>query len=466
MADRSLRFGLLIRLSSALIVLLALDAVACYFTALYFANLVYDRWMMDDARSLAQAVHSGPDGKVRFDLPAVGLQVFQFDSIDKNYFRISSAQQGYIAGERDLPDPPPVEPGGTQIRYTTVDGQRVRQVSTRVIPPLSQDVVTIEIAETLMKRSTLAREILFGMAAPQVALLAFALVLAWLGVSRGLKPLTDLAAQIQSRDQNNLSPISHDVSPKETRVLVERINDLLGRLNSAIQAQKRFVADAAHQLRTPLAAVMLHAERAERAADTATEREALRALRKSTERAARLSQQLLSLARAEPEAAVVVDLKPVDLGALARRVGEEWIPRALEQDVDFGLIVPDEPVSIAGDDRLLAEMLSNLIDNALRYGGRSGHVTVIVEGGAIPKISVQDDGPGIPTEERQKIFERFYRVTGSTGEGCGLGLAIVQEIARLHRSTVEVSSGLDDRGSRFTVSFGAMAHTSPTAASA
>jgi len=466
MADRSLRFGLLIRLSSALIVLLALDAVACYFTALYFANLVYDRWMMDDARSLAQAVHSGPDGKVRFDLPAVGLQVFQFDSIDKNYFRISSAQQGYIAGERDLPDPPPVEPGGTQIRYTTVDGQRVRQVSTRVIPPLSQDVVTIEIAETLMKRSTLAREILFGMAAPQVALLAFALVLAWLGVSRGLKPLTDLAAQIQSRDQNNLSPISHDVSPKETRVLVERINDLLGRLNSAIQAQKRFVADAAHQLRTPLAAVMLHAERAERAADTATEREALRALRKSTERAARLSQQLLSLARAEPEAAVVVDLKPVDLGALARRVGEEWIPRALEQDVDFGLIVPDEPVSIAGDDRLLAEMLSNLIDNALRYGGRSGHVTVIVEGGATPKISVQDDGPGIPTEERQKIFERFYRVTGSTGEGCGLGLAIVQEIARLHRSTVEVSSGLDDRGSRFTVSFGAMAHMSPTASSA
>ena len=466
MADRSLRFGLLVRLSSALIVLLVLDAVACYFTALYFANLVYDTWMKDDARSLAEAVHSGPDGQVRFDLPAVGLQVFQFDSVDKNYFRISSAQQGFIAGERDLPDPPPGEPGGTQIRYTTVDGQTVRQVSTRITPPFSQDVVTIEIAETLKKRSTLAREILFGMAAPQVALLAFALLLAWVGVSRGLKPLTDLAAQIHSRDQNNLSPISADVSPRETRVLVERLNDLLGRLNSAIQAQKRFVADAAHQLRTPLAAVMLHAERAERAADTATEREALRALRKSTERAARLSQQLLSLARAEPEAAIVVDLKTVDLGALARRVGEEWIPRALEQDVDFGLIVPDEPVSIAGDDRLLSEMLSNLIDNALRYGGRSGHVTVIVEGGSTPKISVQDDGPGIPTEERQRIFERFYRVPGSSGEGCGLGLAIVQEIARLHRSTVEVSPGLDDRGSRFTVSFGTAARRSPIAASA
>jgi two-component system, OmpR family, sensor histidine kinase TctE len=465
MADRSLRFGLLIRLSSALIVLLVLDAVACYVTALYFANRVYDRWMSDDARSLAQAVHTS-NGQVRFDLPAVGLQVFQFDSIDKNYFRISSAQQGYIAGERDLPDPPAGEPGSTQIRYTTVDGQKVRQVSTRITPPLSQDVVTIEVAETLMKRSTLAREILLGMAAPQVALLAFALLLAWLGVSRGLKPLTDLAAQIEARDQNNLSPISQEVSPRETRVLVGRLNDLLGRLHSAIQAQKRFVADAAHQLRTPLAAVMLHAERAERAADTATEREALRALRKSTERAARLSQQLLSLARAEPGAAIVVELKPIDLGALARRVGEEWIPRALEQDVDFGLIVPDEAVSIAGDDRLLAEMLSNLIDNALRYGGRSGHVTVIVEGGRTPRISVQDDGPGIPAEERQKIFERFYRVTGSCGEGCGLGLAIVLEIARLHGSTVEVSPGLDDRGSRFTVSFAPEAHRSLNAASA
>src|SRR5262249_54983314 len=154
-----------------------------------------------------------------------------------------------------------------------------------------------------------------------------------------------------------------------------------------------------------------------------------------------------------------VEFKAVDLVALARRVGEEWVPRALKRDIDFGLIVPDTPVRITGDDRLLSEVLSNLIDNALRYGNRSGRVSVIVEDGPMPKLAVQDDGPGIPEDERARIFERFYRVPGSDGDGCGLGLAIVEEIARLHSSTVEVGAGSDGRGSRFTVTFGSTAAT-------
>jgi two-component system sensor histidine kinase TctE len=278
--------------------------------------------------------------------------------------------------------------------------------------------------------------------------------LAWLGVSRGLKPLTDLASQIEARDHNNLSPVPQTGLPREARVLAARINELLARLGSAIRAQKRFVADAAHQLRTPLAAVMLQVERAERAPDGATEREALRALHRSVERAGRMTQQLLALARTDPEAINAVELKSLDLVALARRVGEEWIPRALKRDIDFGLIVPSGPVLIAGDDRLLSELLSNLIDNALRYCGAAGRVSVIVEGGPQPTLAVQDDGPGIPEDERVRIFERFYRVPGSSGDGCGLGLAIVEEIARMHRSTVEVSTGTDARGSRFTVVFG------------
>jgi two-component system sensor histidine kinase TctE len=278
--------------------------------------------------------------------------------------------------------------------------------------------------------------------------------LAWLGVSRGLKPLTDLASQIEARDQNNLTPVPHTDLPYEARVLAARINELLARLDNAIRAQKRFVADAAHQLRTPLAAVMLHAERAQRAPDGATEREALRALHRSVERAGRMSQQLLALARTDPDAINAVELKPLDLVALARRVGEEWIPRALKRDIDFGLIVPDTPVRITGDERLLSELLSNLIDNALRYSSPAGRVSVIVEAGPPATLAVQDDGPGIPEDERVRIFERFYRVPGSDGDGCGLGLAIVEEIARLHSSTVEVSTASDARGSRFTVLFG------------
>jgi two-component system sensor histidine kinase TctE len=451
--DRSLRVGLLSRLGPVLVLLLTLDAVACYFTALHFANLVYDRWLIDSTRSLAQAVRS-EQGRIEFDVPRVALQIFQFDEVDRTYFKIVSARRGFLAGDNGLPDGPTVPINGIRLADATLQGQSVRVVSTRIAPPRTDDSVTVSIAETLIKRTTLARDILLAMVAPQVALVGIASLLAWLGISRGLKPLTDLASQIEARDQNNLTPVPQTGLPREARVLAERINALLVRVDSAIRAQKRFVADAAHQLRTPLAAVMLHAEWAQRAPDGATEREALRALHRSVERAGRMSQQLLSLARTDPGATNAVELKLLDLVALARRVGEEWIPRALKRDIDFGLIVPDTPVRIIGDDRLLSELLSNLIDNALRYSKPAGRVSVIVEAGLQPKLAVQDDGPGIPEDERVRIFERFYRMPGSDGDGCGLGLAIVEEIARLHSSTVEVSAGSDARGSRFTVVFG------------
>jgi two-component system sensor histidine kinase TctE len=451
--DRSLRVGLLTRLGVVLVLLLTLDALACYFTALYFANLVYDRWLTDSTRSLAQALRT-EGGRIEFDLPRIALQIFQFDEVDKTYFKVSSVARGYIAGEKLVPDDvaaPPV--GGIRLRYITLHDRRFRLVSTRVAPPDTRDIVTVSVAESLIKRTTLTRDILLAMVAPQIALLAIALPLAWLGVSLGLKPLTDLALQIQARDQNNLTPVPQVGLPRETSVLVARINELFARLQNAIWAQKRFVADAAHQLRTPLAGVLLHAERAERAQDASTKRDAFRALHLSIERAARLVGQLLALARTDPEATASIQLKMVDLGALARAVGEDWVRRALERDIDFGLVVPEERVLVRADDRLLGELLSNLIDNALRYSHASGRVTVIVEGGAQPKLSVQDDGPGIPESERRKIFDRFYRLPDATGEGCGLGLAIVDEIARLHGCTVEVSSGSEQRGSRFTVVF-------------
>ncbi|MFL6604051.1 MAG: sensor histidine kinase [Steroidobacteraceae bacterium] len=454
MNDRSLRVGLLSWLGPVLVLLLALDALACYFTALHFANLVYDRWLIDSTRSLAQAVRA-EQGRSEFVLPSVALQIFQFDEVDKTNLKIVSARRGLLAGDRDLPADTSVPINGIHLADATLQGQRVRVVTTRVAPAQTDDTVTVSIAETLIKRMTLARDILLAMVAPQVALLGIGSLLAWLGVSRGLKPLTDLASQIEARDQNNLTPVPQTGLPREARVLTARINELLARLDSAIRAQKRFVADAAHQLRTPLAAVMLHAERAQRAPDEATEREALRALHRSVERAGRMSQQLLALARTDPDAINAVELKPLDLVGLARRVGEEWIPRALKRDIDFGLIAPEAPVRITGDERLLSELLSNLIDNALRYCSPGGRVSVIVESGPPATLAVQDDGPGIPEHERVRIFERFYRVPGSDGDGCGLGLAIVEEIARLHSSTVEVSAASAARGSRFTVVFGA-----------
>lgn len=448
----TLRFGLLLRLGGALVLLLALDAVASYFTALHFANLVYDRWLIDSTRSLAQAVRT-TDGRVVFDLPAVGLDVFQFDEVDKTYYRIQSARRGLIAGEPALPMQAPSPIGAIRLADGTVHGQSVRLVWIRIVPAGADDVVTVAVAETLIKRATLTREILLVMGAPQIALLGFALLLAWLGVSRGLKPLTDLAREIESRDHHNLAPVSEAGLPREARVLATRINELIGRLGSVIGAQKRFVADAAHQLRTPLAAVLLHAERAERAPDSESERLALRALHASVERAARLIQQLLTLARTDPEAAASTQFGLIDLTGLARRVGEEWVARALEHDLDFGLVVPEQAVSVRGDERLLTELLSNLIDNAFRYGRRQGRVTLMVEAGVSPSLSVEDDGPGIAAAERHRIFERFYRAPGAGGDGCGLGLAIVREIASLHEANVEVTSGENGDGVRFCVTF-------------
>jgi signal transduction histidine kinase len=453
MNNASLREGLLLRLGGALVLLLALDAVASYFTALHFANLVYDRWLIDSTRSLAQAVRTANDHVV-FDLPAAGLEVFQFDEVDKTYYKIQSLQRGLIAGDAALPAIAPSPIGAIQLTHSTVHGQAVRLVWIRIAPAGSQDVVTVAVAETLVKRATLTREILLAMVAPQFALLGIALLLAWLGVSRGLKPLTDLAREIEARDHQYLAPVSATGLPREARVLATRINELIARLGSAIEAQKRFVADAAHQLRTPLAAVLLHAERAERAEDRHSERLALRALHGSVERAARLIQQLLTLARTEPEAAAAAQFSRVDLAALARRVGEEWIARALECEVDFGLVVPAQPVWVRADARLLAELLSNLIDNAFRYGRNRGRVTLmVVPDAAAPRMAVEDDGPGIPDAERHKIFERFYRLPGAGGDGCGLGLSIVREIASLHRARVDVTGGENGQGARFAVVF-------------
>jgi two-component system, OmpR family, sensor histidine kinase TctE len=461
--EGSLHGHLLLRLALVMGVLLALDAVASYLTAVHFASVVYDRWLIDSARSLAQEARAS-GSRVELDVPRVALEIFQYDEMDQISFKVSSPTQGCIAGEPELPDAP-VPAGGTGLIYGRLHGQPVRVASAAVITGSPADPVTVSVSETLNKRSTLAHEVLLGMVPAQVALLAFAGLLAWLVVSRGLKPLTDFAAAIEARGQDNLAPLALTGLPRETRVLAGRLNDLLSRLSRSLSAQRRFVADAAHQLRTPLAAVLLRAEAAERAPDGPAARQALAELHRSVERTARLSQQLLALARTDPEAAAGLTMKEIDLVALARRVGEEWIPQALARDVDFGLVVPDRPVPVAGDERLLGELLSNLIDNALRYGvqarrdGEPGHVTVHVEAAPSPGLAVQDDGPGIPEEERTRIFERFYRLPSSPGEGCGLGLAIVEEIAAAHHCAMEVATGPDGRGARFTVRFrGTAAH--------
>jgi two-component system sensor histidine kinase TctE len=454
MSRGSLRWGLLLRLATLLCVLLALDALACYYTALHFANLVYDRWLIDSNHSLATTVHA-QDGRVTIDLPRAALEVFQFDEIDTTYYRIDSSRQGFIAGERALIPVAGVPSGQVRLGDSQIRGRPVRVVTMGLPPIAPGNDATVSVAETLAKRSTLTREILLVMVAPQIALLAVALALAWLNVTRALKPLSDLATAIESRSHDNLTPVPEANLPTEARILAARLNELFARVAAAMHSQERFVADAAHQLRTPLAAVVLHAEAAERAGDGEAQRRALRALRSSADRAARLSQQLLVLMRAGPAAAAGVHMSALDLTALARRVGEEWVPQMLQRGVDFGLAVPDQALIVQADGPLLAELLSNLLDNAVRYGRSQGRITLGVQAGEGPQLYVEDNGPGIEAAERPRVFERFYRSPGTHGEGCGLGLAIVREIAQLHQAAVRIDANPAGSGARVTVQFSA-----------
>jgi two-component system sensor histidine kinase TctE len=455
MIDTSLHRGLAVRLTAAITMLLILDALACYYTAAHFSNLVYDRWLIDSARSLSRAIKI-QDQTVLFDLPHVARDIFQFDEIDKTYFRVTSARGDFIAGDAQLPNSGAVALGENRLTDTRIAGERARLVAISVRPTNDSTAILIEVAETLNKRARLQREVVLAMVAPQLGLLAIAIVLAWFGISLGLRPLTNLGIQLEARSHNNLAPVPEQGLPREARILVSKINDLLARLEQAMGAQKRFLLDAAHQLRTPLAAVLLYVERAERAYQTHGSpdgRHALGQLHNAANRATRLCQQLLALARAEPD--VAVHFEPTDLVALARTIGEEWIARALAQQSDFGLAVPERDIVIMGNAGLLGDLISNLIDNALCYAGSGSRVTLTVHDSPTPSIVVEDDGPGIAPEERDRIFERFYRLQNPKVPGCGLGLAIVREIVKSHSGKIEVEPGQGSKGARFTISFAA-----------
>jgi two-component system sensor histidine kinase TctE len=232
------------------------------------------------------------------------------------------------------------------------------------------------------------------------------------------------------------------------------MNDLLTRLSMVLESRQRFVADAAHQLRTPVAGIKTQTELALRQAPSADAQATLKQLYSATEQAARLVNQLLALARAEPGTGRGQHAETLDLVALARDTATEWVPRALEKNIDLGFDSPLAAARIEGDAFLLRELLNNLLDNAVRYTPAGGDVTVRVmphrEGFA---LNVEDNGPGIPEEDRERVFERFYRVLGTGVEGCGLGLAIVREIALSHRGEARLSSGAGGAGTLVSITF-------------
>jgi len=425
-----------------------------YDIAKRFVNLAYDRALLEAALDIGREVKHVGD-QIYIDLPEVAVRMIQSRESDRLYYLVLGPKNEYVSGEPDLPTL--ADPSTDRVRYYDEDyrGHPIRAVALRVPvePGTARGAVMIHVAERMTVRSDSARQIMLGMVLPQALLIIAATVAVWYGVARGLRPLASLRADIESRSHRDLSPLPETQAPRELQPLIAAMNDLLGRLSAVLAAQQRFIADAAHQLRTPLAGIKTQTELALRNSKSPEIETTLRQLHTATEKTTRLVNQLLSLARAEPGEKREHATEPLNLAALARDTATEWVPRALERDIDLGFDAPEGAMVIDGNPFLLREMLNNVLDNALRYTQRGGQVTVRVASTANrATLTIEDTGPGIPEAERERVFERFYSVLGS-GEGCGLGLAIVREIAQSHGAEVKLDSGAGGVGTSVQITF-------------
>jgi two-component system sensor histidine kinase TctE len=445
---------LLIWLLAPLTIVVLASAVIGYYFALRFATLAYDRALFETARDISNQVKI-VGGDIRVDLPDVTLNMIESDQWDRVYYMVSSAEGKFVTGNRGLPPLPAESPPNKPVYYDAQYlGQPVRVAALYRSTLNPASVILVQTAETLNKRRILANEILLGMLLPELILIVLVGTVVWYGIARGLRPLATLQREIGSRSSRDLSPLSETSVPDEVQPLIQSMNSLLVRLNEALSAQQRFIADAAHQLRTPLAGLRTQTELALRQNTSEDVRDTLQRLNTATTNTTHLVGQLLALARAEPGAHRSQPMQNMDLNDLAKNVTAEWVPQAIEKNIDLGFDEKSQSAYIEGDAIFLREMLSNLLDNAIRYTHKGGRVTVrVAQDVDHVVLGVEDNGPGIPEQERGRVFERFHRLLGNNTEGCGLGLAIVREIAQEHKAKIWLGNGADGIGTLITLSF-------------
>jgi two-component system sensor histidine kinase TctE len=445
----TLRRQLLFWLAGPLLVLWLISSVVDYDIATRFVNLAYDRALLESALDIGRQVKV-LNGRIYVDLPEVAVQMLQSRESGRLYYLVTGPQNEYITGEPDLPPPPDPFSGRVNYYDDSYLKKPVRIVALQLpidTGKAKQGPVTVQVAENRAARDEFARQIILRSVLPQGLLILVAGALVWYAVGRGLAPLSTLRREIESRSHRDLAALSEEQAPQEVRPLIHAMNELLQRLSMALAAQQRFIADAAHQLRTPIAGLKTQTELALRQTPPGEAQSTLRQLRTATEQMTRLVNQLLSLARAEPGIGRSQATQRIDLGVLAREAATDWVPRALERDIDLGFDGLYESTPVLGDPFLLREMLNNLLDNAVRYSQPGGQVTLrTAREHSTIVLTVEDDGPGVPDAERARVFERFYRVLGTGVDGCGLGLAIVREIAESHGATVTLSPGAEGRG--------------------
>ncbi len=457
-AAPSLVGALLLRLTVPLLVIVAATAALGGWWAHRLAEQTFDRWLLDSARSLAQQVgFSGPSA--RLSLGGEAESILAFDVLDRTYY---SVRQGgrLVAGHRDLPASS--EAGDPLYYDAQMHGQAVRVVrmSVPLGSPTGAEDVHVYIAETRLKREEVRQDIQL-MLIPSGLLLLVTAAAIMAAVRGTLAPVEALANRWLAQSHQALDEVDPRGVPRELQPLASALNGLFARLREVLARERRFTANAAHQIRTPLAGLQLGLARAAEAPDLGTSQATIGELKALTQRTARLVQQLLALSRLEPEATARLAWRTVDLRDVVRDVGQAYVQTALDGRVQFDLLLPATAIPIRAEPDLLSECLGNLVDNALRYASHGG--VLRLEVGSSPQqpwVQVDDAGPGIEAHLRTAMLERFARggSGGSAGssapDGSGLGLSIAQDIAHLHGSALELGRS-DLGGLRVRLSFAA-----------
>jgi two-component system sensor histidine kinase TctE len=462
--QRSLFGEILDWMLAPLLLLWPMSVSITYLVAQGIAHRPYDRDLGEMARTLARRVvvesEAGRAVLAPERIAETLGDTLRADDTGQFYFQVLGTHGELVAGDRELPPPTgePAPAGELRFRDDQLLDEPVRVASVRLALPVGPDEEPplVQVAETLDRRSRLATEIIKGVILPQFVILPVAVLLVWLALARGLAPLNDLQRRIRQRESQDLSPIDERDAPEEVTPLVRAINDLLERLDTSMKAQKHFLADAAHQLKTPLAGLRMQAELAQREIDAGSDTQAvkrsLQQIALSSQRAAHMVNQLLSMARAEDEEQGR-RVQSFDLARLATEAVHDLVPKAMDKRIDLGYEGPEEGEALpplSGQPVLVGELVRNLVDNALQYTPPGGTVTVRVRmdpsaeaGQPVLLLQVEDSGPGIAPAERELVFQPFYRALGTNVDGSGLGLAIVREIAQRHNAEITLEDTYD-----------------------
>lgn len=457
----TLRRQLTLWLVIPLFILWVVSARLEYIAAVASANNAFDHALINSTIALVDSIKVD-QGQVEVKRTEGVLNALALDEKDQLFYKVIGPGNELLNGNFDLPRPTEkigLEPVFYDAEY---HGETVRGLAFYTpLPNLFDGLAFVQVAETTIKRKELVEELLFEVIVPQLLLILIAAVLVWYGLSRGLGSILQVREEISRRHQSDLTPLQEDQVVEELQPLIHGFNELMQRNGNLLLMQRRFIADAAHQLRTPIAGLRAQARLAMQLTNPDEIGHSLHQIHIAAGQAARLAQQLLLLARAEPGAQTQDRMTKLDLNGLASKTTANWVQAAGHKKIDLGYETTCNDCLIQGDAMLVGEMLNNLIDNALNYTQSGGQVTVRVKcEGASIALEVEDNGPGIPEPERERVFGRFYRILGTNQEGCGLGLAIVREIAQRHGADVRLFSGPDGNGTLARVSFSGLA-TSP-----